>query len=360
MTGPYEDIDNARQRWAGNTRHMANKKSRRPFRVLILTLLTALAVAAVGVGAYGYNLASRFNNSTQKIESAFPEESLRPATSEPKDGRPAAVNILLMGSDARSASLEASKDGQASDQRSDTLMLLHIPADRKNIYVMSVMRDTWINIPGKGEAKINAALASGGVPLVVQTMEGLFGVRIDHVADIDFQGFASLTDALGGVEISVPYEFKSFHMPGKTFSKGNQLMGGATALAYVRERYAFPDGDYQRVKNQQAFLKAVMSKMLTAGTLSNPVTINDIVTKFSPYVSVDKSLDAGAVVALGVQLKDVRTSNVTMFTLPNLGVGTSADGQSIVVPDFDEIKKVSHALKSDTMDAYVQPPKHGT
>lgn len=327
--------------------------------MFVLSLLAVLAVAGVAVGAYGYNLASSFNNSTQKIESAFPDDSTRPAASQGKDGKPAPVNILLMGSDARSASLESSKDGHASDQRSDTLMLLHIPADRKNLYVMSVMRDTWIDIPGKGEAKINAALATGGVPLVVQTMEGLFGVRIDHVADMDFQGFEALTNALGGVEINVPYAFKSFHMPGKTFSKGPQLMDGATALAFVRERYAFPDGDYQRVKNQQAFLKAVMSKMLTAGTLSNPVTISDIVTKFSPYVSVDKSLDAGAVAALGVQLKDVRTSNVTMFTLPNLGVGTSADGQSIVVPDFDEIKKVSQALKSDKMDAYVQASKHG-
>lgn len=359
MTESYEGTENGGKREPANSRHLSKKKSRRPLLIVIISVVAVLAIAGVAVGAYAYNLASSFNNNTQKIESAFPDESLRPAAAEGKDGKPAPVNILLMGSDARSASVDASKDGQASDQRSDTLMLLHIPADRKNIYVMSVMRDTWIDIPGKGEAKINAALANGGVPLVVQTLEGLFGVRIDHVAGMDFAGFEALTDALGGVEIDVPYEFKSFHMPGKTFAKGKQLMDGATALAYVRERYAFPDGDYQRVKNQQAFLKAVMSKMLTAGTLSNPVTINDIVTKFSPFVSVDKSLDAGAVAALGVQLKDVRTSNVSMFTLPNLGTGTSADGQSIVVPDYNEIRKVSEALKSDSMAAYVQASKQG-
>jgi LCP family protein required for cell wall assembly len=359
VTESYEDVDVAGKRGPVNSRHLSKKKSRRPLVVVLLSLLAIVVIAAAAVAAYGYNLVSQFNNNTQKIEAAFPADSLRPAASQGKGGKPAPVNILLMGSDARSASLETSKEGQASDQRSDTLMLLHIPADRKNIYVMSVMRDTWINIPGKGEAKINAALATGGVPLVVQTMEGLFGVRIDHVADMDFQGFASLTDALGGVEISVPYEFKSFHMPGKTFSKGNQLMDGATALAFVRERYAFPDGDYQRVKNQQAFLKAVMSKVLTAGTLSNPVTINDIVTKFSPFVSVDKSLDAATVGGLGLQLKDVRASNVNMFTLPNLGTGTSRDGQSIVVPDYAEIQRVSEALKSDALGAYVQAPKQG-
>lgn len=357
MTESYEDINNVGGRAPVNSRHLSKKKSRRPLLVAVLSLLAVVAVAGVAVGAYGYNLASNFNNNTQKIDSAFPNESLRPAASEAKDGNPAPVNILLMGSDARGATLETSTGAQTSDQRSDTLMLLHVPADRKNIYVMSVMRDTWIDIPGHGEAKINAALPAGGVPLVVQTLEGLFGVRIDHVAGMDFAGFEALTNALGGVEISVPYEFKSFHMQGKTFSKGKQLMDGATALAFVRERYAFPDGDYQRVKNQQAFLKAVMSKMLTADTLSNPVTINEIVTKFSPFVSVDKSLDAGTVASLGVQLKDVRTANVTMFTLPNLGTGTSRDGQSIVVPDFTEIGKVSDALKSDSVAAYVQASK---
>ena len=354
MTEFYEEIDPADKRRPSNSRHMANKRTRRPVRIVLLSLLGLLSVAVIVAGAYGFNLANRFNSTTQKIQSAFPEESLRPAVAEAKDGKPAPMNVLLMGSDSRGASLEASNEGQSSDQRSDTLMVLHVPADRKNIYVMSVMRDTWIEIPGRGEAKINAALAAGGVPLVVQTMEGLFGVRIDHVASIDFQGFESLTDAIGGVDIAVPYTFKSFHIVGKVFNKGNQLMDGKTALAFVRERYAFPDGDYQRVKNQQAFLKAVMSKMLTAGTLSNPATISEVVTNFSPFISVDKSLDAGAVAALGLQLKDVRTPNVKMFTLPNLGTGTSLDGQSIVLPDNAEIQKVSEALKSDTMESYVQ------
>jgi LCP family protein required for cell wall assembly len=354
VTEFYEEIDPADNRHPSNSRHMANKKTRHPVRIVLLSLLGLLTVAVIVAGAYGFNLANRFNSSTQKIQSAFPEESLRPAAAEGKDGKPAPVNVLLMGSDSRGASLEASNEGQSSDQRSDTLMLLHVPSDRKNIYVMSVMRDTWIEIPGRGQAKINAALPAGGVPLVVQTMEGLFGVRIDHVASMDFQGFESLTDAIGGVEIAVPYAFKSFHIPGKVFNKGNQLMDGKTALAFVRERFAFPDGDYQRVKNQQIFLKAVMSKMLTGGTLSNPATISEVVTEFSPFISVDKSLDAGAVAALGLQLKDVRTPNVKMFTLPNLGTGTSSDGQSIVLPDNAEIQKVSEALKSDAMESYVQ------
>lgn len=359
MTESSGQIDTADRRSSAIYRHLSDRKRRHPVRTVLLALLGILTMVAIALGVYAYNLANSFNNSTQKIESAFPENDLRPAATEAKDGKPAPMNILLMGSDSRGASLEASRDGRSSDQRSDTLMLLHMPSDRKNLYVMSVMRDTWIEIPGRGAAKINAALPAGGVPLVVQTVEGLFGVRIDHVASMDFQGFESLTDALGGVEIAVPYDFESFHIPGKVFNEGKHIMDGKTALAFVRERYAFPDGDYQRVKNQQIFLKAVMSKMLTAGTLSSPTTINEVVTKFSPYISVDTSLDAGVVAALGIQLKDVRTPNITMFTLPNLGTGTSSDGQSIVLPDNAAIQKVSAALRTDTMNDYVHsfPPK---
>ena len=87
------------------------------------------------------------------------------------------------------------------------MMLVHIPADRKGAYVTSIMRDTWLDIPGHGKAKINAAFAYGGVPLAVQTLEGLLDTRIDHVAAIDFEGFKGLTDALGGVEINNPIAF---------------------------------------------------------------------------------------------------------------------------------------------------------
>ena len=120
----------------------------------------------------------------------------------------------------------------------------------------------------------------------------------------------------------------------------------------MRERKAFNDGDYSRVRNQQLFVKALMSKFLTAETLTNPIRINEVVSEFSPYVSVDNELDAMAAGSLGVSLRDVRSRNVQMFTLPNLGTGTSADGQSIVVPDQDAIAEIAEALKADGMDDY--------
>lgn len=330
----------------------SRKKRKRTARNVLLGVVAFFLVVAAGAGIFAFNLANSFNSKSQKIEEAFPAASGRPAETET-----GAMNLLLLGSDSRAAALGDAEAGGASDQRSDTMMWVHIPADRKNIYMMSVMRDTWVEIPGHGEAKMNAAMALGGIPLVVQTLEGMFDSRIDHVAVVDFEGFKAMTDALGGVTVNVP---QSFNAQGFSFEAGKQQLSGEQALAFVRERKSFADGDYQRVKNQQLFLKALMSKFLTAETLTNPVRISSLVDTVSPYVSVDKSLDAAAVGSLAVGLRDVRSSDVVSFTLPTQGIGTSADGQSIVLRDDAAIAKVAAALRDDTLGDYVKSTGAGS
>ncbi|MCU1567149.1 MAG: hypothetical protein JWQ56_2086 [Pseudarthrobacter sp.] len=324
-------------------------KQRRVARNVLLGALALFLAVAVGAGAFVFNLANTFNSKSQKIEQVFPDDSARPEKT--KASGPAATNILLLGSDSRAASVDTAGAGTASDQRTDTMMWLHIPSDRKNIYMMSIMRDTWVDIPGHGQAKMNAAMALGGIPLVVQTLEGMFDTRLDHVAVVDFEGFKAMTDALGGVQVNVPVAFSTKQF---SFPAGKQELSGEQALAFVRERKAFSDGDYQRVKNQQVFLKGLMSRFLTTETLTNPVTISNLVDKVSPYISVDQSLDAGTAAGLGVELRSVRASNVASFTLPTLGIGTSSDGQSIVVRDDNAISGIGEALKNDTLGKYLQ------
>ncbi len=324
-------------------------------RKLLLGVGVLVIVAAVIAGGYLFNLARTFDTNSTKIEQAFPAESTRPekAPTAQGAGGKAPVNILLMGSDSRGATEADAEQGVATDQRADTLMLVHIPADRKNIYTMSVMRDLWVDIPGHGQAKINAALALGGTPLMVQTIESIFKQRIDHVAMVDFQGFKGLTDALGGVSVDIKVPFASSHLKGHYFQAGPNTLNGDEALAFVRERYAYADGDYQRVRNQQDYLKSVIKKSTDGQTLSNPVTINNLVGALSPYVSVDKSLDAATLAGLALELKDVRAQNTVMFTLPTAGTGTSSDGQSIVLPLQAAIGHISEALSSDSLGTYV-------
>lgn len=201
-----------------------------------------LAAALVATG-YLFHLGHVFDSSTKKIEVAFPEESTRPEAPEPAAGTaaPTAMStktFLLMGSDTRGAIEADALNGAATNQRSDTLMLLHIPADRSSNYTISIMRDLWVDIPRHGKAKINATLAYGGVPLMVETVESLLHQRIDHVAIVDFEGFKGLTDALGTVEVQSTVAFTSGHDSAYTYVTGPNLLNGDKALAFVRERHA--------------------------------------------------------------------------------------------------------------------------
>ncbi|MBD8045426.1 LCP family protein [Arthrobacter sp. Sa2BUA2] len=304
----------------------------------MFVLLSLVLVAALAAGGYVWNLARTFNAESHTITNALPATSPERATTAGDS-----QNILLIGSDTRDP---------GADARSDTMMLVHLPGDRSGVYVMSIMRDTWTDIPGHGEHKINAAMALGGVPLMVETVQGLFDVPIDHVAVIDFEGFKGLTKALGGVEVNNEVPFQSSGANGEYFDAGPITLEGDSALKFVRERYAFTDGDYQRVKNQQAFVSGLISRFLSTETLSNPLKINDVVAEISPFLSVDESLDAAAAGSLAVELRNVRSGDIHMFTLPNLGVGTSSDGQSIVIKDDAAIAEISSALKGDMITAY--------
>lgn len=345
MTLPIEAEQQATEKGPRRQKERKNRKG----RAVLIVVAAMVLVAAVVAGGYIVNLAHSFDSKSEKIQSAFPEESTRPQKMEVKSGPPA-KNILLMGSDSRGQNEVDAERGTPSDQRSDVMMLVHIPADRKNVYSISLMRDLWVTIPGHGEAKLNAALALGGVPLVVQTVESIFNQRIDHVATINFDGFKGLTEALGGVPVTSNIAFSAGPY---SYAAGPNMLSGANALAFVRERYAFADGDYQRVRNQQAFIKGVIAKTINAETLSNPITINNLVNVFSPFVAVDKTLDAGALGSLAVELQAIRPQDMAMFTLPTRGTGTSADGQSIVLTDPDAIQKISAALAEDKLGDYI-------
>ncbi|XAS71250.1 LCP family protein [Micrococcaceae bacterium Sec5.1] len=334
---------------ATDSRPRRQKSSKKTARNVLLGFAAAVVIIGLVCGLYIFNLAQTFNSGTTKIENAFPDEATRPTKNVT-----GAMNILVMGKDKNADRSVDTDDSAPTDQRTDTLIWVHIPADRKNVFAVSIMRDTWVNIPGHGEAKINAAMADGGVALTVQTVESLFKQRIDHVAMVDFEGFKGLTDALGGVEVNIKQGFTPSVLKGKvTFQAGKNLLDGEKALAFVRERKSFPDSDYTRVKNQQLFLKAVISKTISRDTLTNPVKVNNMVDAISPYISVDKDFDAATIGGLALQFKDLREKDTVMFTLPNLGVGTSTDGQSIVLADNAAISEIATAIGQDNLAAYV-------
>ncbi len=343
MTYPHESFEDTSNE---------TPKKKRTGRAILLGALALVLIGLLAAGGYLFTLARAFDDGTNKLANAFPEESLRPQKSGEAKG---AVNILLLGNDSRAKDQgEANFASLPNGGRSDTMMLVHIPSDRKGIYVTSIMRDTWLDIPGHGNAKINAAFAYGGVPLAVQTLEGLLNTRIDHVASIDFEGFKGLTDALGGVEINNPIAFSPTTAKKLHFPQGVQTLSGDEALAFVRERHAFKDGDYQRVRNQQLYIKAVLGKLTSKDTLTDPGKILESVKQIAPYIAVDESLDAMKVAQIGATLPGISSGDMKFFTLPNKGTGRSADGQSIVIPDMAVIDEFAKALNKDNVAQFVE------
>ncbi|WP_166787878.1 LCP family protein [Cryobacterium adonitolivorans] len=334
------------------TRHLAPPPPGRRAWWIVFLVFGVFAVVVLGVAAVTVWNLSRSFESVEKIPEAFPaDEAARPPVATGVAA--SAMNFLLLGSDSRGAG--TGSIANLSGQRSDTIVIVHVPADRKTLSVMSIPRDSWLAIPGHGEAKINAALSYGGVPLAVQTVEGLLGSRIDHVAVVDFAGFAALTDVLGGVDIDNPIAFEAYHLEGHTFPQGMQHLNGTEALAFARERYAFADGDFQRVRNQQLLISALLSGLMQKSVLANPATMGGVIEAVSPNLAIDEELSATDLVSLGVELRDVREGDVTFFTIPTAGTGTSADGQSIVNLDWAALPALQEAYRSDTLAGILQP-----
>jgi LCP family protein required for cell wall assembly len=323
------------------------KPPRRPRRTKRVILVSAAVVLSlIGCLFVAGGLYMRSVNSHVKRVDAFQDV---PAQSRPDIVAPDAKNLLVLGSDSRDPE-------NSSGARSDTIIVAHLPKGRDSAQLVSIPRDTWVHVPatkdgknGNTDAKINAAFAWGGIPLVVQTVEAYTGLRIDHVVIIDFSGFKQIVDALGGVDIEVEESFTSTHSLNKNgrrhFEKGLQTMDGAAALDYSRERFAFKDGDFARIRHQQQVIRAILDKAATAGILANPARLNSLLKATADAVSVDTTL---SIFDMAMELRNLRSGSLMFLTNPSKGTGRVGD-QSVVLPDNDKAKILYDALRRDAV-----------
>jgi LCP family protein required for cell wall assembly len=315
---------------------------------IVLAVNAGIALLVAGlITAVLWSLTSSFQ-SVERIPFAFPPEVDRPAVTTGEAAE--ALNFLVLGSDNRGASGSLNN---LAGQYSDTIVVVHVPADRSAMSVMSIPRDSWLEVPGHGETNVSAALSLGGVPLAVQTVEGLIGVRVDHVALVDFAGFRAVTDALGGVNIDNPVAFDSYYLEGRYFPEGSQHLDGTEALAFVRERAAFDGGDMQRVENQQLLIRALLGGLLQAETLTDPGKVGAVIGAVTPHLAIDEELTSGDLAALGVAMREVRAEDVSFFTIPTAGIGpgTGIDGHPIVNLDWAALPGLQEAFRSDSLSA---------
>ncbi|MEO5873967.1 MAG: LCP family protein, partial [Streptosporangiaceae bacterium] len=191
-----------------------------------------------------------------------------------------------------------------------------------------------------------------------KTLEKLTKVRIDHFSILDFAGFATMTDALGGVDVQIGKTVTGTEAGTDqdiTWKAGRNHLDGGTALAFVRQRHGLPDGDLDRIKRQQAFLKALMSKAIQGGTLRNPLKLNAFLDAVTRSVSVDSSISGSKLRSLAFGLRGLGPSDVTFMTVPVAGTAT-VKGQSIVRLRTAEAQELYGALREDQVDDFLTKP----
>jgi LCP family protein required for cell wall assembly len=288
----------------------------------------ALALLLIAVGVAGYAILKHFNTNIEQ------DNITGMLGSRPVDTHPKAENILVLGSDSRNGLSRAFGSGLVTDQ-SDTMMIVHIPADRKWAEVMSIPRDSWVNIPscemGNGQKsqphqfKINEAFAIGnldgnhtnlGVACTVKTLEQDTGIFISHFVVINFTGFENMVSALGGVPECNPTSIDD-PKSGLVLSAGHHTLTPKQALAYVRARYTLGDGsDLQRIGRQQAFMSSLVNR--ARSEIMNPLAIYNFLNSLTHSLTIDSQLGGiGGLYNLDESLKSVPSDKIAFFTLPN-------------------------------------------
>jgi len=286
---------------------------------VLLILLLLLILWLVGVPAYAWTQVAR-------VDAA-------PAGQRPAD-QPGKT-FLLVGSDSRAGLSKAEQKrlgtGSTGGQRTDTIMIVYLPPGGKPALI-SVPRDSYVDIPKNGKNKINAAYAFGGPELLVQTVEQNTGLRMDGYMEIGFGGFVNIIDALGGIRMCLPNAIKDrdSHID---LPKGCQTLSGTEALGYVRMRKADPLGDLGRVQRQREMLAAVAKKAASPATVLNPVRYWKFNMATADAIKLGRDTSLPEALWLAYAMKRISSGGGLTLTVPVSSTGASTPIGSAVLWD---------------------------
>ncbi|MFD4661179.1 LCP family protein [Kitasatospora sp. NPDC058444] len=277
-------------------------------------------------------------------------------------GARGAENILLIGSDDRSGA-NGSYGGEQGTQRSDTTILLHLAADRRHATAVSVPRDVMVSVPACEKpdgtrskpvlTQFNWAFETGGAACSIRTVEKLSGIRIDHYVILDFSGFKTMVDAIGGVEVCVPQPIHDKDAK-LDLPAGRQTLHGEQSLGYVRARESLGDGsDTQRMGRQQQFLAALLRKVQSQGVLLNPAKLWPVLDAATSSVRADGGLSSlGALYDLTQDLRGIPSADVVFLTAPRRPYRYDSDRDEFVQPQTGQL----FAALRDDRPVAVRPP----
>ncbi|MGH6862386.1 MAG: LCP family protein [Phyllobacterium sp.] len=287
---------------------------RRRWVLWAFVIVTAIVLVAA---ASAYRVYARLAANIRHIEIT----SADLGENRPPKAPSGALNILVAGLDQESGKRAGLRD------RSDTIMLVHLSFERNDAMVISFPRDLMVQLPGcrsreglpgqrRHQGMINSSFNAGGIGCTWKTIETLTGIHIDHFVKIDFDGFRTIVDAVGGVELCIPSPIRDRYAP-LNLPAGLQLLRGEQALGYVRVRHSLGDGtDIGRIQRQQDFLSAMAKKVLSNGTLANPMRLLRFLNAATGSVTTDPDLNADAIIDLAFQARRLSPSTISFLVTP--------------------------------------------
>ena len=315
--------------------------------VIARAVAAVAAVAVLATSGWGWYLGRVAEASVQRtdaIPSTGNDETVY--TGE-------AMNLLLVGNDSRAdlseEQLSALNAGTDSGTNTDTMILVHLPADGSKASFVSLPRDSYVEIPGYGWEKLNAAYAygyantsddapeterqAGGAQLLVKTVSQLTGLKIDHYAEVDLLGFFELSSVVGGVEVNLCEPVDDRRWSGAFFPAGVQTISGADALKFVRQRHGLPRSDFDRIVRQQVFIAGVLRKMLSDDVLLDLGKQRELVGAAAKALTVDQNLD---LFQLAEQMQTVTAGNIQFQTIPYVGDDQDDAGRYVLRLEDEE------------------------
>ncbi|GGW65976.1 LCP family protein [Streptomyces griseoloalbus] len=315
-------------------------------RRLLKWSAAVLALLIIGAAGAGYLYYRQLNDNIKKDPLNLGDTKVAEPTPNAAGQTP--LNILLIGSDARDTEenqqLGGARETFGSTPLADVQMLVHLSADRSNMSVISMPRDTLVEIPkctdpddgtvypaSYGRTMTNQSLGHGGPGCTVATWQELTGIHIDHFVMVDFAGVVSMADAVGGVPVCVDANIHSRdgqgHGSGLKLSKGTHPIKGEQALQWLRTRYGFEDGsDLARAEAQHMYMNSLVRELRANATLSSPNKLRRLAEKATEALTVDPGLDTvKKLYDLSSELRKVKPERITMTTMPNRYVGARVE-----------------------------------
>ncbi|MFI2380394.1 LCP family protein [Streptomyces sp. NPDC018964] len=331
---------------SGGEGESADRPRPRRARRLLKWFAAVLALLIAGTAGAGYLYYRQLNDNIKKDVLNLGDSKVAEPTPNAAGQTP--LNILLIGSDARDSEenqkLGGARETFGSTPLADVQMLVHLSADRSNMSVVSMPRDTLVEIPkctdpddgtvypaSDGRTMTNQSLGHGGPGCTVATWQELTGIHIDHFVMVDFAGVVSMADAVGGVPVCVDANIHSRdsqgHGSGLKLEKGTHAVKGEQALQWLRTRYGFEDGsDLARAKAQHMYMNSLVRQLRENATLSNPNKLRRLAEKATEALTVDPGLDTvKKLYDLSTELRKVEPKRITMTTMPNRYVGARVE-----------------------------------